>query len=74
MFENMKKSPNVHINLGKKMVIQSDLVVAINHSILGNFQIFQMEWKLDFINYTWLVKLKFKEYHLDGQNCVSVAK
>jgi len=27
-----------------------------------------------FERYIWLVKLKFKEYHLHGQNCISIAK
>ena len=53
------------------MVIPPRLVIAINHSILGDFQNFKMEWKLDYISYIWLVELEFKEYHLEGRNCIS---
>ena len=52
------------------MVIPPRLVIAINHSILGDFQNFKMEWKLDYISYIWLVELEFKEYHLEGQNYI----
>ena len=53
------------------MVIPPRLVISINHSILGIFKIFKMEWKLDSIHYIWLGKLEFKERHLKGQNCIS---
>ena len=53
------------------MVIPPPLVIAINHSILGIFQNFEMVWKLDFVNFIWLVKLEFIEFHLVGQNCIS---
>ena len=56
------------------MVIHPDLVIVINHSILGIFKNFKMEWKLDFVSYIFLVQLEFKKCHLDGQNCISAAR
>ena len=68
----MEKPKTVEHHWGAT-VIPPRLVIAIDHSILGIFQNFKIEKKLDFVSYIWLVKLEFKEYHLDGQNCISVA-
>ena len=68
----MEKPITVEHHLGTT-VIPPRLVIAIDHSILGIFQNFKIERKLDFVSYIWLVKLEFKEYHLDSQNCISVA-
>src|ERR1700689_757635 len=46
---------------GGATVIDPELVIAINHSILGIFQNFKMERKLDFVSYISLDKLKFKK-------------
>ena len=54
------------------MVIQPRLVIAINHSILGMFQNFKIKWKLEFVSHILLVKLEFKEYHLECRNCILV--
>ena len=70
-FKNTVEKPKTVEHCGGTTVIHPQLVIAINHSILGIFQIFKMEWKLDFVSYILLVMPKFKKYHLDGQNRIS---
>ena len=55
----------------RKLVIhhnRSKVPIAITYSILINFQIFKLEWKLDLINFISWVGLKFKEYHFNDSN------
>ncbi len=72
-FKNTVEKPKTVEHCGGATVIDPELVIAINHSILGIFQNFKMEWKLDFVSYILLVELKFKKYHFNGRNRISAA-
>jgi hypothetical protein len=50
-FGNTTKKPKTVEHHGGAMVMHRDVVIAINHSILGIFQNFKTEWKLDFVSY-----------------------
>ena len=65
------KKPKTVENQVVATVIPLHLVPAINHSILGIFQILKLDWKTDLPNYISLVYLNRKNVHLGNQNCVS---
>ena len=64
------KKPKTVENQEVATVIPLHLIPAINHSILGIFQNFKLDWKIDLPNYISLVYLNCKKDHPDSQNCV----
>ena len=68
------KKPKTVENQEVATVIPLHLIPAINHSILGIFLNFKLDWKMNLPNYISLVYLNCKKDHPNSQNCVSAVR